>query len=91
MLVLINYFLDTDSNKGYARRRLAETKAPIRTASSSDIVNNCTKNHNDDRRIAHNMASRFKRDNVLLAKFGKITTNVSANYIGAANVYYVNH
>lgn len=82
---LINYFSDSNADKAYARQRLADSKAPIVSASSWDVVNIRTSDQNDDRRLAHNISSRCKRDDKTFGKTGENVDEFLPGYLEATN------
>lgn len=56
-------FLDFECDKKFARKRLEDIKMSSSSASSPDAVTVCAPNNNDERRIAHNVASKFIKKN----------------------------
>lgn len=90
MFELIRCFIDYDSDKNYTSQQVATTKMPTKPSSSSDVVTVRTSGSNDDRSFAHNMASRFKRDDNFSEKLWEILNTYIANYMEAALDYKLN-
>lgn len=56
MFDIVSCFLDSDTEKTFARPGLDGAKTAVITASPTDIVNICTNNYNDDIGLSHKKA-----------------------------------
>lgn len=87
MYGLIESFLDSDTDKAYARQRLASKNSNTTAASATDVPYTRMPEHHDDRKIAHNMAVRFKKDDKFSGKIGEDVNEYIFNYKEAAIDY----
>lgn len=90
MYGLVNNFFDSDIHKAYARKKLSESNAPVVAASLSDVVNIRTIDRNDDRKLAHDSPSCFKRHDKFSGQIGETINIFLAIYMEAVNDYDLN-
>lgn len=83
----IIWFFGSVTENAYIIQRLYELKATTISASSSDIVNTRTTDYNDDRKFAHYISWRFKKEDKFSGKIVEKVTEFIANYMEADNAY----
>lgn len=72
-----------ESEKTYASQKLALSKMSNKTDSISDF-SACNTNSNDERKVAHNIAIRFKKDEKFSGKIGEDINEFIAFYMETA-------
>lgn len=87
MFGLGNCFFDAESGKTCARQRLPSMRSLATTGLSADFLTVCTPNDNNDTKIAHNIATRFKNSNKYLGKVGEDINELIASYTEATRDY----
>lgn len=85
----MNSFRGSKRDKTCAPERFAAVKVSIKTLSLSDAFSTRT-DHKFDKMIAHNMASRFTKDDEDFGKIFKEVNKLIPSYIEAASDYELN-